>query len=303
MKKAILAFWIIGAILLIGTRAFAEGNPQPGLPFPDPALIGRPPVVQPYVNRPTMQPQVQPYLPGNQPIPGMPVVPGMPPIAGQPIVPNVRYVEPEFVSFIKKLEAIPENKIDIGTVALTLAKDVYPDLDVKAYSRRIDKIAGEIKKITNGSNDPDWRIRVMNSYLYRQVGIHYAYDDPCAEKKEHRYITGILDYKEGCCVSMPTFYMAVGQRLGYPIYPVSAPQHVFLRYVDPKFKEQNIEATEGGGYSPDDNYRKDLEVSAKALKSGAYLRTLSHREFLGYLISQPVFIGWEKGIPTGPPII
>lgn len=96
---------------------------------------------------------------------------------------------------------------------------------------------------------------------------------------------------------MPTFYMAVGQRLGYPIYPVSAPQHCFLRYVDPKFKQQNIEATEGGGYSPDDHYKKDFEVSAKALKSGAYLRTLSHREFLGYLISQNGIDWLGKGDP------
>ena len=250
MKRTVGAIWIIGSILLIGTATFAEGiNPRPSIQFPDPALIGKP-------------------------------------VNPQSVGAFVQYTVSDYVSFIDKLEAMPEKKIDIGMVALAVAKDVYPDIDTKAYSRRINKMVEAIKKITNGSKDPDWRIRVMNSYLYRNRGIHYANDDPCAEKKENRYITGILDYKKGCCVSMPTFYMAVGQRLGYPIYPVSAPQHVFIRYVDPKFKEQNIEATGGGGYTPDGEYKEVLRVSAKAIKSGAYLRTLSYREFLGDLICQ-----------------
>jgi hypothetical protein len=73
------------------------------------------------------------------------------------------------------------------------------------------------------------------------------------------------------------FYVAVAQRLGWPVYPVSVPDHSFVRYVDPALKDQNIETTSNGGYVPDGIYVKDFVVSEKGRKSGAYFRTLTYR--------------------------
>lgn len=158
----------------------------------------------------------------------------------------------DFVNDVDKLLALPEGKIDVEIAALTLAKEVYPNLDVKAYSAKIDKMVEEARIIARGRTDPDYRIRALNTYLYKSLGLQYDLSDPYVEKPENRYLNGILDSKKGSCVTMPLLYLAIAQRLGYPVYPVNVPYHLFLRYSDPTLEQKNIEATGGGGYVPDD---------------------------------------------------
>lgn len=193
----------------------------------------------------------------------------------------------------EQLAALPESKIDIGIAALTLAREIYPDLDVQSYSTKIDMMVEKARAFTHGSKDPEYRIRALNTYLYKEEGIKYDRFDTNAELLQNRYLNGILDTKTGSCVTMPLLYLAIAQRLGYPVYPVAAPQHLFLRYIDPKLKMQNIEATGGGGYSPNDEYKEVLRVSDRGIKSGAYLRTMSYREFLGELIGENG-IYWDR---------
>jgi tetratricopeptide (TPR) repeat protein len=73
------------------------------------------------------------------------------------------------------------------------------------------------------------------------------------------------------------------------------PDHSFLRFVDPRLKEQNIELSGGAGYSPDEEYAFNLNVSQKAIRSGAYLRTLSRRHYLGVLLMQNALAFVEQG--------
>jgi len=196
---------------------------------------------------------------------------------------------PESIVVILRL---PENKIDIGIAALTFAKEVYPDLDIKKYSAKINSIAKEAKAFAeenaggkNKISDPEYKKLVLNTYLYREYKLQYDLSDPYAQKPQNRFIKGILDTKKGSCVTMPMLYIAVAQRMGYPVYPVNTPDHNFLRYVDARLKKQNIEATSNGGYSPDGVLIKDLEVSEAGVKSGAYMKTLTYRQYLAELLS------------------
>lgn len=186
---------------------------------------------------------------------------------------------------IDDLLSLPEKKIDIGIAALTLAKEVYPELDVAQYSAKLDQLVKGAKALTGSHTDPDYRVAALNTYLYKKVKIKYDLADPSARKLENRYLNGILDTKKGSCITMPLLYMAIAQRLGYPVYPVTTPDHFFLRYVDSKLKKQNIEATSGGGYAPDRVIIKDLEVSELGIKTGAYMRTLTYREYLASLLA------------------
>lgn len=187
---------------------------------------------------------------------------------------------------VKALSNLSEDKIDIGEAALILAKEIFPELDIQEYSVKIDTIVSDVKALTRGNTNPDYRIRALNTHLYKVFGMRYDLNDPYVTKIENRYISGILDNKKGSCVTMPLLYLAVSQRLGYPVYPVAAPQHIFLRYVDPTLKMQNIEATGGGGFSSDDEYIASLQISFLSIAKGSYLRTLSYREYLGLLIEQ-----------------
>lgn len=196
---------------------------------------------------------------------------------------------------IDKLLALPEERIDIGIAALTLAKEFYPTLDVPAYSSKIDALADKVRWLAKGTQDPEQRIRVLNTVLFRQEGFRYDRNPFSRSKQEYYFLNGILDTKQGICYTMPLLYLAVAQRLGYPIYPVAAPDHLFVRYVDPMFNEQSIEVTSGGKYFPDEWYVEDFSVSPKGRKSGSYLRTLSYREFLGHLVAANAFVhAWHR---------
>lgn len=190
------------------------------------------------------------------------------------------------LDLVEKFSSLQEDQIDIGRACLLFAKEAYPDLDIDEYSKKLDQMVKEIQKYTRETgdyNDPDHRIRSINTYLYRYKGFHYDNEDLYAHKLKNRYINGLLDTMSGSCVTMPLLYLALAQRLGYPVYPVSAPQHIFLRYIDPNLKMQNIEATNGGGYSPDEAYINDMEIPNKGIETGAYLRTMTYKEFLAEL--------------------
>jgi hypothetical protein len=195
-------------------------------------------------------------------------------VAGQPLI------SPE----VHKQLDMPEGQLDIGIAALTIAKEVYLELDIPAYSRKLDTLADKVRWLAKGTRDPEQRIRVLNTALFRYEGFHYDRAPFSRSKQTYYFLNGILDTKQGICITMPLLYIAVAQRLGYPIYPVAAPDHMFVRYVDTSFKQQNIETTSGGKYFSDQEYIEDFFVSAKALKSGGYMRTMTYREFLAHIL-------------------
>ena len=190
---------------------------------------------------------------------------------------------------------LPEDQIDVGIAALTFAKEIYPEIDIAAYSRKIDALADQVRQFADGTQDPERRIRVMNTVLFRMQGFHYDRDPFSRNKLEYYFLNGILDTKQGICYTLPLLYVAVAQRVGYPVYPVMAPDHMFVRYSDPSFKEQNIEVTSGGKYFEDSWYIKDFSISKLGLKSGAYLKTLTYKEFVGQMLSASAFALGRNG--------
>lgn len=196
---------------------------------------------------------------------------------------------------IQQQLALPEGQIDIGIAALTFAKEIYPDIDIQAYSSKIDALADKVRVLARWTDDPERRIRVLNTVLFRNEGFHYDRSPFSRSVQKYYFLNGILDSKQGICYTMPLLYIAVAQRVGYPIYPVLAPDHMFVRYVDASFKEQNIETTSGGKYFPDEAYIEHFSVSSRGLESGSYMRTLTYREFLGHLLAANALVFAQDG--------
>lgn len=198
---------------------------------------------------------------------------------------------------VEGLLALPANRIDIGMAALTFAREIYPETDPQGRSREIDRLAwraGEFIRLVKAA-DPESIIRALNTFLHKIHGVSYDQSPGGKENQANYFITGILDTRKGMCLTIPMLYMAIAQRLGYPVYGVEAPQHFFVRYVDPRLIEQNIELTLTAGYVPDDDYAFKLNISDKARRLGTYLRTLTNREFLGLLLQQNAIVFRKRG--------
>lgn len=215
---------------------------------------------------------------------------------GWPTAAQAKPLIPPFSPAVRAVLELPEKCIDTGRAALVFGTEIYPAIDVEAYSRKIDALAMEAGGLVRryaANGEPDAVIRALNTWYYKVWGVRY--DDEGKARQENYFLHNILDSRRGNCISMPMLYMAIAQRLGYPVYGVLAPEHSFLRFVDPRLKEQNIELTAHAGYEPDEGYAFRLNISSKAIKSGAYLRTLTRRQYLGVLILQNAIVLSNRG--------
>lgn len=198
--------------------------------------------------------------------------------------PHAHANEPELPDDIAKLMALPEDKIDTGTAALIFAHEAYPEhVNVEAYSHQIDRLADEVRSIMPKDAGPDEARLAINAVLYQREGFHYDFSPDALKKPSAFFLPALLDTKLGTCATLPILYLAVAQRLGLPVYMVSAPQHDFLRIIDTRTARPNIEATSGGGPKSDENYIKEFHITDTAVKNGTYLRTMTRREYVGTL--------------------
>lgn len=193
-------------------------------------------------------------------------------------------------STLESLRWLPEDRIDVGRASFALSQEFYPSVDIESFSRQLDAMAAAVRRKVKSPNDPEERVWAMNTVFFQERGIRYDHDPQGRQKPLNYLLHGLLETGKGMCFSMPLLYVAVGQRLGYPIALVCVPDHTFARYVDPAFPNGNIEATSGGKRFTDDDYIGRHGVNATALKSGAYMRPLTMREHLGVLITCSAYI-------------
>lgn len=199
---------------------------------------------------------------------------------------------------VNALFDLPESQIDTGRAALLFGREIYPHIDVDEYSRRIDVMAQEASRyVTRYSrpDDPETVVRALNTYYYKGWGVRYDKSPAARTKRRNWFVHHILDAKEGNCVTIPMLYMAFAQRLGYPVYGVEAPEHMFVRFVHPQLKMQNIELSSEAGAATDAHYAYTLNISDKAIRNGVYLRTLTRRDYLAILIMQNALAISEQG--------
>ncbi len=199
--------------------------------------------------------------------------------------PPAHAAEPQLPAELAQLLALPEDKIDTGTAALIFAHEAYPEkVNVAEYSKEIDRLADEVRSIMPPNAGPDEARMAIAAVLYQREGFHYDFSPDGQHKPTAYFLPALLDIKVGTCATLPILYMAVAQRLGLPVYLVSAPQHSFLRIIDSRTTRPNIEATSTGGPKSDEGYIKDFHITDTAIKNGTYLRTMTRHEFLGELL-------------------
>ena len=180
-----------------------------------------------------------------------------------------------------------DSEIDIAKASLVVAKEIFPDINIGNYLSQLNRMADEIRllmlKDGGDVNDPEYRIRAINTYLFYIQKISYDLSDFFGRRPENCFLNGILDTRKGACFTMPLLYLCLAQRLKIPIYGVNVPQHFILRYDDGKYRS-NIEVTCTGAMAPDDVYIEDFQILTGELKSGVFLRNLSNKQVISNMI-------------------
>jgi len=207
-------------------------------------------------------------------------------------------------SRLSQIESLPESRIDIGLLALELGREFSPAADVADDDSKINALAADVRARTMGLDTPDARLGALNDAILRPG--QYALDrvSDTAEILKPAFLNVLLDKKLGNCVNLATLYLAVAQRLGYPVRAVAAPGHIFVRYTLPDKSYWNIDPSRQGIAETDAHYIDSCSVSAKGMAAGAYMKTLTQREFTGLLLhnNAKAYLkrgDWDKAIAYG----
>lgn len=135
----------------------------------------------------------------------------------------------------------PEADLDVAEVALHLARDEYPELDVEAALAEITGMAHEARRYLRG--DLEGRVRGLCRYLFHDMGFRgnvKDYYDP-----RNSYLNQVLERRTGIPITLAAVFQAVGRRAGLRVVGVGLPGH-FIAKVSEAGNELLIDCFHGG---------------------------------------------------------
>jgi regulator of sirC expression with transglutaminase-like and TPR domain len=128
---------------------------------------------------------------------------------------------------LDELAQNPTAPLDVAEVALQLARDEFPTLDVEAYLSELDAMAHEARSYMRG--DVHARVAGLCRYLFHEMGFRgntQNYYDP-----RNSYLHLVLDRRTGIPITLSAVVMAVAERAGLVIQGVGLPGHFVVKAV------------------------------------------------------------------------
>ncbi|WP_250846719.1 SirB1 family protein [Aquisphaera insulae] len=123
-----------------------------------------------------------------------------------------------------------ESRPSLARIALEIAGDAYPGLDIEAYLARIDGLADRIRPRCEPGARPrkllgqvNWAMFTEDAYRANQEN----YFDP-----RNSYLNEVMDRKLGIPISLSILYASLAERLGVRLDGVNFPAHFMLRHGD-----------------------------------------------------------------------
>jgi regulator of sirC expression with transglutaminase-like and TPR domain len=119
----------------------------------------------------------------------------------------------------------PQAPLDIAELALQLARDEYPSVDVEAYLAELDAMAREAGRYMRGPLPA--RVHGLCRYLFHDLGFRgnkKDYFDPL-----NSYFNQVLERRTGIPITLSALVMAVGTRAGLAVVGVGLPGHFIVK--------------------------------------------------------------------------
>jgi regulator of sirC expression with transglutaminase-like and TPR domain len=133
----------------------------------------------------------------------------------------------ELDTALAALSRDPNAPFDVAALALQLAADEYPTLDLDAYLGELGGMAHEVKPYLRGSLEA--RVTGLCRYLFHDMGFrgsHEEYYDP-----RNSYLNQVLDRKTGLPITLSALAMAVGARAGLHVVGIGLPGHFVVKAI------------------------------------------------------------------------
>jgi regulator of sirC expression with transglutaminase-like and TPR domain len=119
--------------------------------------------------------------------------------------------------------------LDLAEVALLLARDEYPCLDIEAYLSELDGMAHEAQPHLRGGSLAA-RVRGLCRYLFHDMGFRGNQQEYYDARNS--YLNDVLDRRTGIPITLSAVAIAVGRRAGLEIVGVGLPGHFVVKAVE-----------------------------------------------------------------------
>ena len=178
---------------------------------------------------------------------------------------------------------------DLATTKLALDKLVDPSIGEAAVRRELDFLTAQARAIAGPTATDEQKINAVRRVIYKagkwndNRPFTYDHQDPFGLNVQNKLLSTYLRTRRGNCVSMPTLFLILADRLGLNVSFGTAPLHVFIRYTDPQGRAFNIETTSGANLARPEWYRQIMPMTDRAVQSGLYLRTLTRGETVAHM--------------------
>lgn len=121
--------------------------------------------------------------------------------------------------------ALPDERMDVLTGALLIAKDEYAGLDVDRERSRVDAMAAPLGRLEG--MDPEEQAAALAAHLFSVLGFRGnadEYYDP-----RNSFMNDVLDRRLGIPISLSILYVDVARRAGVRASGVGFPGHFLVR--------------------------------------------------------------------------
>jgi regulator of sirC expression with transglutaminase-like and TPR domain len=132
---------------------------------------------------------------------------------------------------------------DLERGVLLLCRTQYPRINLEAYSALLDNHAGELRQRLDLNGLPEYIIRVINDYLFREL--KFTGDEQNFYDPENSYFNCVLDRRIGNPITLSLLYLLLARRLRLPMAGIGLPGHFLCRYQSSR-TEMYIDPFKGG---------------------------------------------------------
>ncbi|KAB2832022.1 MAG: tetratricopeptide repeat protein, partial [Candidatus Brocadia sp.] len=180
----------------------------------------------------------------------------------------------------------------LARTVLEIAQESYPEIDIDANLRKLGEIVKNVKISLRDETEPEQIVKTINLILFNKLQFAYVQMGDL----DSLSLNKVLDTKTGNCVGLSILYLCIAEGLHLPIYGVSVPEHIFVRYDDGDFRK-NIETGYEGMFTPDSYYINipGKRISQISIKNGYYLKNLTRDEVIANIYLNRSLIQKEKG--------
>ena len=104
----------------------------------------------------------------------------------------------------------------------------YPELDISKYIEKLNEIGNSLKFSIKKSDNPTYKISVLNEHLFQNWGFQGDKDDYYNPK--NNFLNNVIEKKSGIPITLAIIYTEITKYIELDLRIVGFPSHIVVKY-------------------------------------------------------------------------